>query len=69
MKFFSNLRNKLRNRLNKNVIGNEKGQGATEYIMLLVVIVGLIIVFKDKIKEKVSGSVDKLGVQMDKVTD
>ena len=52
MKFFSNLRNKLRNRLNKNVIGNEKGQGATEYIMLLVVIVGLQFQFRRKFDER-----------------
>lgn len=68
MKFFSNLRNQLRNRLRQNVLGNKKGQGATEYIMLLVVIVGLILVFKDKIKKQVGDSVDKLGGQMDKVT-
>ena len=68
MKFFSNLRNLLRNRLRQNVLGNKKGQGATEYIMLLVVIVGLILVFKDKIKKQVGDSVDKLGGQMDKVT-
>lgn len=58
----------MRNRMRNNMLGNNKGQGATEYIMLLVVIVGLIIVFKDKIKSKVSDSVDKLGGQMDKVT-
>lgn len=69
MKFFNNLRNLLRSRLRKNVTGNEKGQGATEYIMLLVVIVGLIVVFKGKIMEQVKGNVDKLGGQMSKVTD
>lgn len=69
MKLFSNLRNKLRNRIRQNVLGNERGQGATEYIMLLVVIVGLVIAFKEPIQKKFLGGVDKLGTQMDKVTD
>ena len=68
MKFLSQLRNKLRNRLRNNVLGNRKGQGATEYIMLLVVIVGLVIAFKKPIQEKFLGGVEKLGGQMDKVT-
>ncbi len=37
---------------------DESAQGATEYILLLVVVVGLIMVFKDPIKRMVS---DKLG--------
>ncbi len=65
MKLLKNLRNKLR----KNILGNEKGQGATEYIMLLVVIVGLIVAFKKPIQEKFLGGVNKLGDQMDKVTE
>lgn len=68
MILLSTLRNKLRNRIRQNVLGNQRGQGATEYIMLLVVIVGLVIAFKKPIQEKFLGGVDKLGGQMDKVT-
>lgn len=46
MKLFSTLRNKLR----KNLVTNERGQGATEYILLLVVVVGLVVAFGPKIK-------------------
>lgn len=63
MKFLSNLRTRLRT----NVIGNKKGQGATEYILLLVVVVGLVIVFGPKIKKMVGDKTDKLGTEMEKV--
>ncbi len=42
----------------KRFCKDESAQGATEYILLLVVVVGLIMVFKDPIKRMVS---DKLG--------
>ena len=64
MKFLSNLRNRLR----KNLLKNHAGQGATEYILLLVVVVGLVLAFKKPIMNKFMGSVDKLGTQMDEVT-
>ena len=64
MKFLSTLRNRLRTSLLKN----ERGQGATEYILLLVVIVGLVFMFKGKIQEKMKTAVDDLGGKMDDVT-
>lgn len=64
MKFLSNLRNRLR----KSLIQNNKGQGATEYILLLVVVVGLVLVFKDKIKKQMENKVGELGQSMDQVT-
>ncbi len=64
MKFLSNLRNRLR----KNLIQNNQGQGATEYILLLVVVVGLVLAFKKPIMEKMKGKVDDLGQSMDQVT-
>ncbi len=64
MKFLSNLRNRLR----KSLIQNNKGQGATEYILLLVVVVGLVLAFKKPIMEKMKGKVDDLGQSMDQVT-
>lgn len=58
MKFLSNLRNRLRT----NLINNKKGQGATEYILLLVVVVGLVMLFKNKIRSTMDekmGSLDE----------
>ena len=63
MKLFSNLRNKLR----ANLLKNNRGQGATEYILLLVVVVGLVLAFKKPIMEKMKGKVDDLGSAMDQV--
>lgn len=63
MKLLSNLRNRLRNsRLN-----NERGQGAVEYILLLVVVVGLVFAFKGKITKKFDSTVGELENKMDGV--
>lgn len=64
MKFLSNMRAGLR----KNLLKNQSGQGATEYILLLVVVVGLVLAFKKPIMEKMQGKVGDLGNAMDKVT-
>lgn len=56
MKLLKNLRNRLR----KNLIKNERGQGATEYILLLVVIVGLVMMFGPKIKKAMSDKMEQL---------
>lgn len=44
----------LRHRLRKNLVQDERGQGATEYILLLVVVVGLVVAFGPKIKSAMS---------------
>ena len=64
MKFISLLRQRLRN----SMIQNNRGQGATEYILLLVVVVGLVLAFKKPIMEKMNKKVDDLGASMDQVT-
>ncbi len=64
MKLFTNMRNRLR----KNLIKNQSGQGATEYILLLVVVVGLVMVFGPKIKEKMNDKMTQLGTDMDGIT-
>lgn len=64
MKLFSTLRNRLR----ANLIQNNRGQGATEYILLLVVVVGLVLAFKGPIMAKMGTKVKDLGDSMDKVT-
>jgi Flp pilus assembly pilin Flp len=54
-------------RAKKNVLKNEKGQGMVEYILLLVVIIGLVFAFKGKIKGFFDGAVDKAGADMNNV--
>ncbi|MFS4459030.1 Flp1 family type IVb pilin [Bdellovibrio sp. HCB2-146] len=52
MKKFKNFSRKL--------LKNQSGQGATEYILLLVVVVALVLMFKNQIKETVSGKISEL---------
>jgi len=52
MKKFKNFSRKL--------LKNKSGQGATEYILLLVVVVSLVMLFKDNIKSAVQGKIDDL---------
>lgn len=58
---FTNLRNRLR----KSMIKNERGQGATEYILLVAVVVGVVMMFGGKIKEKLKSTTDNLGQSID----
>jgi hypothetical protein len=43
---------------------NEKGQGTAEYILLLVIVVGLVLAFKkpitDAVNDKISGLTDSI---------
>lgn len=50
----------LRNRLRKNSIAGQSGQGATEYILLLVVIVGLVMLFGPRIKSAMTTKMSEL---------
>ncbi len=52
MKKFKNFSRKL--------LKNESGQGATEYILLLVVVVALVLMFKKEIQATVSGKIGEL---------
>ncbi|MCB0422134.1 MAG: hypothetical protein KDD61_14140 [Bdellovibrionales bacterium] len=45
----------------KRLWKDESGQGATEYILLLVIVVGLAMVFKGKIMEIVNAKLGDLG--------
>jgi Flp pilus assembly pilin Flp len=63
MKFLSNLRNRLR----ANLLKNQSGQGATEYILLLVVVVAVVMMFKGQIMSKMKTTIGDLGGKMDEV--
>lgn len=52
----------------KSLWNDESAQGATEYILLLVVAVGLVILFGPKIKQMVSGKSDELAGGFGKIT-
>lgn len=47
--------------LMRNIWKDESGQGAVEYILLLVVVVAVAMMFRDKIKEVVSEKLTELG--------
>lgn len=51
---------KLRNRLRKSMLKNNRGQGATEYILLVAVVVGIVMVFGPKIKQKLGQTTNEL---------
>lgn len=59
--------NMLRTRIRKNLIQNQSGQGATEYILLLVVVVGMVVAFGPKIKKAISDKTATLEEDMSKV--
>jgi Flp pilus assembly pilin Flp len=48
----------------KNLWNDESGQGATEYILLLVVIVGLAMMFRTKLTAMVSEKLSDLSSSM-----
>jgi len=64
MKLLSNLRNRLR----KNILKNQSGQGATEYILLLVVVVGLVMAFGPRVKKAMNEKMTSLDEGMKNVT-
>lgn len=52
--------NKVMNSL-KKIWNDESGQGATEYILLLVIVVAIALLFKDRISSIVSEKINELG--------
>jgi hypothetical protein len=52
----------------KNLWKDESAQGATEYILLLIVVVGLILLFKDQIIGIVKGKLGDLSGSINQVT-
>lgn len=44
---------------------DESAQGATEYILMLVIVVGIAMMFKEKIMTVISGKVESVGGQID----
>lgn len=48
----------------KNLWKDESAQGATEYILMLVVVVAIAMLFKNQIVGIISGKVEKLGTNI-----
>lgn len=55
-------------KFSKRLLKKESGQGATEYILLLVVAVALVVMFKGKIQETMNGKIDELSGMINEVT-
>ena len=51
-------------KLKSKILKNERGQGATEYILLLLVVVAIAFLFKDQIKGAVEGKLGELSGQL-----
>lgn len=49
----------------KFVRKSKRGQGATEYILLLVAVVGMVVIFKEQIKGKMDQLIGTLSTQID----
>ncbi|MBC7753856.1 MAG: hypothetical protein H7Z71_06435 [Moraxellaceae bacterium] len=64
MQFLSNLRTRLR----KNLLKSNAGQGATEYILLLVVIVAVMGIFKTQILAAVKSKIGSAGTSIQDFT-
>lgn len=52
--------NKIKNTL-KQIWRDESGQGATEYILILVVVSVLVIAFRDKIRTAITSRTEEVG--------
>ena len=50
----------------KNFLKEEDAQGATEYILLLVAVIAVLVLFKDKIMEMVKGKIGTIESEMGK---
>jgi Flp pilus assembly pilin Flp len=48
----------------KKLLKDESAQGATEYILLLVAVVAMVVIFKNEIKSQVENLVGKLSEQI-----
>jgi hypothetical protein len=53
----------------KNLLKKQSGQGATEYILLLVVVVALVLLFQKEIKSIVSDKISQLKGSIGQVSD
>lgn len=51
----------------KKLWNDESAQGATEYILLLVVVIGMVLAFKDKIKNVISGKVEQISGKIQEI--
>ncbi len=50
------------------LIEDESGQGATEYILLLVIIVGLVMIFHTQIETMIKGKLSALSSSVSSIT-
>jgi Flp pilus assembly pilin Flp len=49
----------------KKIKQNESGQGIIEYILLLVVVVAIVMLFRERIETTISGKVNQVGGQIE----
>lgn len=54
--------------IGRKLIKNRKGQGMTEYILLLVVVVGIVMMFQGQIKGAIKGKISALQGNIESIT-
>jgi Flp pilus assembly pilin Flp len=51
----------------KKLWNDESAQGATEYILLLVVVIGMVLAFKNQIKSVITGKVTEISGEIQNI--
>lgn len=54
-------------KFSKKLLGNKRGQGATEYILLLVVVVAVVLMFKGEITKQINQKLSDLNSGMSQI--
>ena len=63
--FFNSVRNGIRK--NKELTANNSGMGVIEIILIIVVLIGLVIIFKSQITSLVNNILSKISTQANSI--
>ncbi len=58
---------KLLKRFTKKIARDQKGQGTAEYVLLIAIVVGALVMFGKPLKDKIMGKWNEVSGQMDQV--
>ena len=59
---------KMLKKFTKKMVKDERGQGTAEYVLLIAIVVGALIVFGPGLKTKLTSKWQEISGQMDQVT-
>jgi Flp pilus assembly pilin Flp len=55
-------------KFSKRMLKDQRGQGTAEYVLLIAIVVGALVVFGPGLKSKLTGKWQEISGQMDEVT-